>query len=126
MKIYQAATLALLLATSTASAMDDTVLAANLGSVLGSEKLCDLTYDHAAIQAFIEKTVSARDMGFPSLLVLMTRGAESENESMSKSAVTAHCTQIARIAKSYGFTHRWIQDPLNENWLIIDPRENRK
>jgi hypothetical protein len=119
MKIYQAATLALLLSTSAASAMDDTVLAANLGSVLGSEKLCGLTYDQAAIQAFIEKHVPARDMQFPSLLVLMTRGAESENESMSKSAVTAHCTQIARIAESYGFWSDW--GKLNSNWEKYDP-----
>jgi hypothetical protein len=115
MKIYQAAALALLLSTSAVSAMDDTeersaVLALNLGSVLGSEKLCGFKYDQAAIRAFIEKNVSARDMGFPSSLEQMTRGAEAEYGSMSESAVTAHCAQIARIAKSYGFKH------LNENW----------
>lgn len=44
-------------------------------------------------------------MSFPSTLQLMTGGAEYELEEMSKSALTAHCTQIRRIAKSYGFIH---------------------
>jgi hypothetical protein len=120
MKIYNAAALAIILATSTASAMDD-MLALNLGTVLGSEKLCGLTYDQAEIQAFIEKNVPARDMRFPNELVQMTQGTEYQNKSMSKSAVTAHCTQIARIAKSYGFTHQIPEpscavDPRNPNW----------
>jgi hypothetical protein len=80
-------------------AKDSSDLALALGTILGSEEFCGLDYDQAAIQAFVRKRVSPDDMGFPSSLESMTA------ETMSDSAKTAHCTQIARIAKSYGFTH---------------------
>jgi hypothetical protein len=88
-----------------AYAKDSSDLALALGTVLGSEEFCGLDYDQAAIQAFITKRVSPDDMDFPSSLESMTAGVRIENQTMSDSAKTAHCTQIARIAKSYGFTH---------------------
>jgi len=51
------------------------------------------------------KRVAADDMDFPASLESMTVGTQVENQNMSNSAKTAHCTQIVRIAKSYGFTH---------------------
>lgn len=85
--------------------LDTMEIATHLGSVLASENACGLAYDQAAIAAFIEKKVPADDLGFPSMLTTMTSGAQYEIEGMSPSQKTAHCAQIKRIAKSYGFTH---------------------
>lgn len=79
-------------------------LATQLGSVLASEELCGLAYDQAAIEAFIEKSVKADDMGFASTLKLMTTGQDFQNKSLTTSGRTAHCAQIRRVVKSYGFT----------------------
>lgn len=84
-------------------AADSMSLALNLGTVLGSEKFCGLTFDQKAITAYIEKNIRADDMSFPAMLTTMTGGTEIQNKSMSDSAKTAHCTQVTRIAKSYGF-----------------------
>jgi hypothetical protein len=86
-------------------AKDSTDIALALGTVLASEEFCGLNYDQAAIQEFVRKRVSPDDMDFPSSLESMTAGVRIENQTMSDSAKTAHCTQIARIAKSYGFIH---------------------
>jgi hypothetical protein len=90
------------LASTPASATDQN-LTLKLGSVLGSEEFCGLDYDQAAIEGFIEKNVSANDMGFAEELNMMTEGTKAQNESMSQSSKTAHCAQIRRVAKSYGF-----------------------
>lgn len=79
-------------------------LANELGSVLASEALCELSYDQAAISAFVEKRVKADDMSFANNLRMMTGGQEMQLKSLSASGKTAHCTQIKRVAKSYGFT----------------------
>jgi hypothetical protein len=84
--------------------MDSMALAVNLGDVLASEAFCGLTYDQAAISAFIDKHVKADDMGFTSTLQMMTEGKEIDLQKMSPSAKTAHCAQIARVARAYGFT----------------------
>jgi hypothetical protein len=75
-----------------------------LGSVLGSETACGLTYDQDAIQRFIVKHVDAKDMMFVSRLDSMTTGTKGEIKEMSPSSLVAHCTQIRRVAKHYGFT----------------------
>lgn len=86
-----------------AVAYDTMQMALNLGAVLAAEKPCGFAYDQAAIEAFIDKNVPADDMGFPAMLTTMTSGAEFELQSMSESQKTAHCRQVGRIAKSYGF-----------------------
>jgi DhnA family fructose-bisphosphate aldolase class Ia len=78
-------------------------LATELGSVLAAEEFCGLSYDQAAIAAWIEKRIKADDMGFPSTLNMMTMGAEAQQKRMNASRKTAHCAQIVRIAKSFGF-----------------------
>ncbi|UWU80723.1 signal recognition particle [Bradyrhizobium huanghuaihaiense] len=78
-------------------------LANELGSILASEKVCGLTYDQAAIAAFVEQRVPANDMSFPSTLNMMVTGNAVQIEGLSPSAKTAHCTQVRRVAKSYGF-----------------------
>jgi hypothetical protein len=94
-----------LLASASAAAQDlkSMTLANELGSVLASERLCDLTYDQAAIAAFIEKRVRADDLSFATTLRAMTSGSEFQMSSMSPSAKTAHCTQTRRVAKAHGF-----------------------
>lgn len=82
----------------------DPSLALNLGSVLAAEDYCGLSSDQGAIEAFIEKNVSASDMGFASDLQSMTSGQEYFQQQMSPSEKTAHCAQIRRVAKSFGFT----------------------
>ncbi len=91
--------------TSSASAqsLDTFQLANDLGSVLGSEAACGLQFDQSAISAFIETKVKADDMSFASTLQTMVMGHEHQLQQMSVSAKTAHCTQIARVAKSYNF-----------------------
>lgn len=91
-------------APSLAQSLDSMTLANDLGSVLAAEEACGLSYDQAAISSFIEKNVPAEDMSFPSLLQTMVAGHEYSWPDMSRSAQTASCAQIGRIAKSYGFT----------------------
>lgn len=82
---------------------DSFQIALELGTVLGSEAACGLSYDQAAIEAFIDDRIAADDMSFPSTLNTMTGGTEFEIAEMSPSSKTAHCRQIRRIAESYGF-----------------------
>lgn len=79
-------------------------LAHDLGTVLASEELCGLSYDQNAIAAYVEKRVPADDMGFAGTLDMMTTGAKISLADMSASSKTAHCVQIRRVAKNYGFT----------------------
>jgi hypothetical protein len=74
-----------------------------LGNVLASEKLCTLQYDQNAIKKFIDAHVRKDDMEFPGTLALDTRVYQRQNKKMSGSVKTAHCEQIERVARSYGF-----------------------
>lgn len=99
--------LAALLALPDAAAAQDLksmTLANELGSVLASEELCGLSFEQSAIAAFVEKRVRADDLSFASTLKMMTSGNEIQLRDMSASSKTAHCTQIRRVARSYGFT----------------------
>ncbi len=82
---------------------DSTRVAIELGDVLGSEEFCGLQYNQDAIKRFIDSYVSKNDMGFTGNLGTMTRSSQRQNENMSGSAKTAHCAQIERVARAYGF-----------------------
>lgn len=86
-----------------AQGMASVQTATALGSVLAAEKHCGFTYDQAAIAAYVESKVPADDMSFPSTLQMMVQGQEYQLSEMSESSKTAHCTQIARVAKTYNF-----------------------
>ena len=86
-------------------AKDSSDVALELGTVLASEAFCDLSYDHNAIEAYIQKNVPADDMSFPSMLNMMTSGSEEQFREMSPSAKAAHSAQIRRIAKSFRFVN---------------------
>jgi hypothetical protein len=85
------------------SDLDRMKLADDLGQVLAAEEACGLAYDQDAITAWVEKNVPADDMSWPGTLSTMTAGASYALADMSASARTAHCAQIRRIARSYGF-----------------------
>lgn len=74
-----------------------------LGSVLASEQICGLSYDQAAIAAWIEGNIPPDAMGFASNLSLQTQGAAYMLNSLSPSARTAHCAAISQTARHYGF-----------------------
>jgi hypothetical protein len=76
-----------------------------LASVLASEEPCGLSYDQDAISRWIERHVRPDDMSFTSALPLETLGFGEEIKTMTPSTLTAHCAQIRRIAKTFGFTH---------------------
>ncbi len=78
-------------------------LATNLGTVLGSEGGCNLSFSQAAIDAWIDNNVDASDMGFPGTLSMMVQGIEFQMQSMSGSALTAHCRAVERTARHYSF-----------------------
>ena len=85
------------------SDLDSMKLSVALGDVLASEKPCNLTYKQDAIAKFIDSKVPASDMDFTSSLDTQTQGRAFMLKEMSASSRTAHCRQIERVAKSYGF-----------------------
>lgn len=89
--------------TSGAVAGDSDDLAERLGQVLAAEEPCSLTFDTAAIQAFIEKHVKADDMDFAGRLDTETKVGIMSIGSMTTSSKVAYCTQESRVAKSFGF-----------------------
>ncbi len=78
-------------------------LATDLGTVIGSEAACHLTFDQTAIQSWIDGHVDPSDMGFPGTLNMMVEGTMYNLGSMSDSAMTAYCRAVERTARHYGF-----------------------
>lgn len=85
------------------SDVDRITTAQALGNVLGSESVCELSFNQDAIAAYIDATIPADDMKFTPMLITMTTASERQASEMSRSALTAHCRQIARVAASFGF-----------------------
>lgn len=77
--------------------------ATQLSTILGSEAFCGLTYDQAAIQAYVDAAVAPDDLAFAGNLNLMTLGQRGMNDSMSPSQKTAHCAAVIKTARHYGF-----------------------
>ena len=71
-----------------AQADDSFTVALNLGSVIGSEQACGLTYDRDPIERFITEQVKASDMSFPSTLNMMTMGKKVAIKEMSESSLS--------------------------------------
>ncbi len=76
--------------------------AQELGTVLGSENLCDLTLDQAGIEAWIAANVAPDDLSFASNLQTMTMGQEFQQNNMSASSKTAHCAAVRQSARTMG------------------------
>jgi len=90
-------------ASAHAVSLDSMTVAQALGDLMGSEKYCGLLFNQDAIKKFIDSRVRADDMEFSSMLTVMTTGSQYANERRSLSEKTAHCAQISRVARSYGF-----------------------
>jgi len=92
-----------LLCTASGASAAGTDVVQGLADVLAAEAFCDLAYDQNAIAAFIEKHVAADDLDFTGDLKGLIFIAERTQQTMSASAATAHCTQVRRLAATYGF-----------------------
>jgi hypothetical protein len=75
----------------------------DLGRIMASESFCGLSYDRAAIQTYIVKNVPSSDKGFPSLLQDIVAGHKALQHRMTVAQKTAHCSQVQRIGRDYGF-----------------------
>ena len=91
------------LAATAAHGFSSTQTAIELGSILGVEAHCGLSYDQAAIERYIDDKVPASVMSFPSELRLMTQAAEYDFQELPESARTAYCRATARAARHHGF-----------------------
>jgi hypothetical protein len=78
-------------------------LAMALGGVLASENVCGLAYKHDAIRKFIDTKVPADDLKFAGIFGNGGSGRAYTIKEVSESTKVAHCRQIERVAKSYGF-----------------------
>lgn len=77
--------------------------ASSLGLVLASEEFCNLSFNQTAVESYIDQNVPADDMAFTSDLRAGITMGEYQIESMKGADAVAHCRQIARVAKSFGF-----------------------
>lgn len=78
-------------------------LANQLGTIIGSERACNLSYDLDAIDRYIDEHADPADMGFPGMLQMMTDGQEYSMRDIGESALRAHCRSVERTARHYGF-----------------------
>lgn len=98
-----AATAAVLSQSAFALSDDPVRIALDLGTVIGSEQACGLSYDLAAIEAFIDSNAPASDMQFMSTMNTSVSATHYDMRRFSEAQKAAHCAQIRRVAKSYGF-----------------------
>lgn len=76
--------------------------AQELGSILASEKLCELTLDQPGIEAWIAANVAKDDLSFASNLQVMTMGQQYQQKDMTASAIIAHCAAVRQTATAAG------------------------
>jgi hypothetical protein len=76
--------------------------AQELGTVLGSEKLCNLAIDQTGIEAWIASNVAPDDLSFAANLQAMTMGQEFQQKNMSSSSKIAHCAAVRQSARTMG------------------------
>lgn len=100
---YLAAGLALITGAAHAQNFDVMQKAMSLGTLIGSEEYCGLTYDQTAIEDWIADNIPADAMEFPQNLEMGVTAETYTQDDRSPSAKTAHCAGISRTAKHYGF-----------------------
>lgn len=93
----------MMLASPAAAQMESIKLATDLGTVIGSEKLCGLTLKQDAIATYINENAPKDDMGFAQTLTMMVQGTEFNNTNLSASGKTAHCAAVTASARHFGF-----------------------
>jgi hypothetical protein len=73
-----------------------------LYTMLASEEACGLHYDQAAIERFMTKSFKPDDDVF-AVMGSAVAGNKRLVDGMTGSTLTAHCVQVRRYAKQYGF-----------------------
>ncbi len=84
---------------------DSRAVAVSLGEVLGSEGFCGLTYDQGAVKSFVDKNAGKDDAEFAGKLRMVTGWTRYRDKTMSAADKADECTEIERMARSYGFIH---------------------
>lgn len=103
LKLIGEAVLVVLAVAGPAAAETDMQLALDLGDVVGSEGICGMKFEQPAIAAFIEARVPADDTRFIGIMNTAANVMDKKFARFSASQQTAHCTQMRRVAKSFGF-----------------------
>jgi hypothetical protein len=93
---------ALSASSSSAQDLESMKRASELSTVLGSEKLCNLTLDAGGIERWISTNVAPGDLSFASQLQTMVMGQEFMQRDMSASSMVAHCAAVRQAAGSMG------------------------
>lgn len=101
--ICLAACAALLAAPAAAFNSPNFQIAMDLGGLLASESLCGLSYNHDAIDAYIDANVDHTDMGFASDLASAVSMNGFQLGDMTESARRAHCRAVTGTARHHGF-----------------------
>lgn len=96
------AALVCLLASPALAYEDATMVAYTLGGVLGSEVVCGLTLDTAAVEAFVAERVDPAEMGFANHMAGIAHGTATQVDAMTEAAKAAHCKAVAASAAHYG------------------------
>ena len=79
------------------------IFANELGTILGSERACGLSYNQDAVQRLIDDRVDPSNLGFASELSTMIMGSEYMANDWSGSAKAAQCRAVENTAREYGF-----------------------
>ncbi|MFB2530686.1 hypothetical protein ACEYYA_00795 [Paracoccus sp. p3-h83] len=77
--------------------------ASGIGTLMASEKYCGLTYDQAAITAYVTAQTPAGDLNFAQQIDVGRMGEEFAQKDRPDSGKTAHCAAIAKAAADHGF-----------------------
>lgn len=76
--------------------------ASQIGTVLGSEEPCGLSYNADAVAGWIDTMVAPDNLEFAPMLNTMTMGTAFQIEQMTDTARAAQCHTVERTAKHYG------------------------
>lgn len=86
-----------------ADPLEDMSNASGLGTLMGAESYCGLTYDQAAITAYVTKITPKGDLNFAQMIDAARMGEEFAQKDRPDSGKTAHCAAIAKAAADHGF-----------------------
>lgn len=76
-----------------------------IGTIIASEGPCHISLDQDAIRAWVNTTVPADRLDYPSMMSGAVALAGYRLKDMGQSEMTAHCTAITNSAKALGLTH---------------------
>lgn len=82
---------------------DQFIFASQLGTLLGSELPCGMSYDIQAVNAYIDANADPKDLSVLSQLNFHTFSTKGGLETMDATAKAAQCRVAARSAAALGF-----------------------